>query len=382
MIGDSALVPFDLLLKQALLGQPTGWPDASQAADRARFLELTYQHGIQPLLYHQLVETCCLGAWPEDISIALKNESALQTIFQAMLARELRQVLASLAAIGVFPLLMKGTPLAYTHYPAPYLRPHCDTDLLFQTSDLDNARNILTELGYAPSGGTTGELVSHQVTYLKEFNPGIRYQLDLHWKIANPQLFSDTLTFAELEQRSVRVPALGTRARALGAAHALLLACMHRVAHHYDDAYLLWVYDIHLLASGLSRVEFEEFARLAAGHQLRAICRRGLELARRWFDTQLPDDLVQRWLAQADDAPAEASERFIAPNLRRLDVLRSDLGQLRGWRKAQLLKEILFPPADYMLRSYSRSSRLLLPALYLHRALLGVGKFLRRRPAL
>ncbi len=44
--------------------------------------------------------------------------------------RELVAVLAALAEAGVETLLLKGTPLAYTHYPEPALRTRCDTDVL------------------------------------------------------------------------------------------------------------------------------------------------------------------------------------------------------------------------------------------------------------
>jgi hypothetical protein len=76
--------------------------------------------------------------------------------------------------------------------------------------------------------------------------------------------------------------------------------------------------------------------------------------------------------------PAELSERFLKPDLRRLDLLILDLKQVPGWRKMQLLKETLFPSTEYMLKRYPLSSRLILPALYLHRGVSGVWKFFRR----
>jgi hypothetical protein len=304
--------PLDTVLRMVLLGNPVDWPETAQESDRSRFLETTFQHGIQPLLYYNLVEAKCLRLWPEDITIALKNESVLQTIHHAMLKHELRQILSALAKANIFPLLIKGTPLSYTHYAFPYLRPHCDTDLLIQKCDLESAIDILIDLSYVGSNAVTGDLVSHQVTYTKEIKAGIRFQLDLHWKLTNPHLFADTFSFVELEHHSIKLPALGEHARTLGNVHALLLACVHRIAHHYDSDYLLWLYDIHLLASNMSRTECEEFVRLAADRQLRAICLRGLHLARHWFNTQLPEGLIDRWLLKGG-AAAESSERYIRP---------------------------------------------------------------------
>jgi hypothetical protein len=372
--------PLDALLRATLLGEPVEWPEPYREADAARFLEIAAGHGIQPLVYYQLLKAGHFSNWPERVVVPLKGEAARQTILSAVLGRELRHVLDALARANIFPLLMKGTPLSYTHYPAPYLRPRCDTDLLIQKSDLPSATDILIDLGYAGSNAVTGDLVSHQVTYTKETETGVRFQLDLHWKIANPHLFADIFAFSELERRSISLPALGDHARALGNVHALLLACVHRIAHHYDSDNLLWIYDIHLLAGSMGRAEREEFVRLALEYQLRAICLRGLRLAQRWFDTRLPEGLIDQGLSKGDGEPVELSERYIRPDLRRLDLLLLDLGQLRGWRKMQLLKELLFPPGEYMLERYNRSNRSILPMLYLHRGLVGIWKFLGRLP--
>jgi hypothetical protein len=366
------------LLTTALLGEPADWPVSYGERDAERFLALSAAHGLQPLLYHSLRDAASNRGWPTQVMEALKNETARQSILSAALEGELRIVVAALARAGVAALLMKGTPLSYSHYPFPYLRPHTDTDLLIRKGDLAAAARVLGALGYMATVATAGELVSHQVTYVKDIGPGIRSQLDIHWKIANPQLFAETWSFAELELASAKIPALGEHARALGGLHALLLACMHRVAHHYDSDYLLWIYDIHRLASSLSRAEFEAFAQLAADAQLRAICLRGLELAQRSFRTALPCDLIEARLSKASGAPAEPTEQFIRQDLRRLDLLKSDLARLNGPHKLQLLKELLFPPGEYMLQRYNASTRVLLPALYLHRTTLGVWKFFQR----
>lgn len=80
---------------------------------------------------------------------------------------------------------------------------------------------------------------------------GVQHVFDLHWKIANPQLFADLLSYDDLHTEAVAVPALGEHARAVDGIPALVLACVHRMAHHNDSIDLLWLYDIHLLATGM-----------------------------------------------------------------------------------------------------------------------------------
>jgi len=51
---------------------------------------------------------------------------------------------------------------------------------------------------------------------------------------------------------------------------------------------------------------------------------------------------------------------------------------LPGWRdRLQLLKENLFPDADYMLNKYHTNNRFLLPFLYILRAVQGIIKRFR-----
>ena len=75
--------------------------------------------------------------------------------------------------------------------------------------------------------------------------------------------------YEEMLPRVGPVPALGESAIAPCRVDALLLSCVHPAMHHRNDERLLWILDIHLLASGLSadeRNEFQALARAEEGH--------------------------------------------------------------------------------------------------------------------
>ncbi|MFI5280415.1 MAG: nucleotidyltransferase family protein, partial [Gemmatimonadales bacterium] len=63
--------------------------------------------------------------------------------------REITRVLGALHARGIQPILLKGTPLAYSVYDAPALRPREDTDLLIRFEDCDIVRQVMRGLGHA-----------------------------------------------------------------------------------------------------------------------------------------------------------------------------------------------------------------------------------------
>ena len=365
----------DHLVAAILRGEPTPWPADAGPVEQDRFFAAATSHGVLPLLAPHLHQAKTLGQWPASIRERLVEAARNEVIVESLRRREVRRLHVALAAAGVRPLLMKGTALAYLCYPHR-LRPRGDTDLLVRRTDVTWATRALHTLGYRRALQTPGELVMPQMQFVKQERPGITHVCDLHLKIANPQLFAQTLSYDELSARAVDVPGLGAGARALGPVDALLLACIHRVAHHNDCEKLLWIYDIHLLANGMDRATLGHVAARAAEKRIKAVCRRGLSLAHRWFHTEVPDDVMQA-LASVD--AAEPSAAYLGGRLRPMDVVWSDLKAMGRWRdRWQLVREHLFPPGGYMRERYGVSSSLLLPALYLHRGARGACAWLRR----
>ena len=275
---------------------------------------------------------------------------------------------------GVDLLLAKGAALAYTHYAAPHLRPRDDIDILIRRADLDRASAMLASIGYERDAEPNAELWTGQHHYCKTTPSGV-VRVDVHWRAANPIAFAGALAFDDVWPRSVPVAAMGPHARTLAPADSLLLACLHRVAHHQDRVELLWLWDIHLLASRMSTGELSQFSGEAVRAKLGAVCARGLALAHECFGTVVPDCL----LAELAGAKNEPSAAFVGAALSALEVARADLAALRGWRaRASLVREHLVPPAMYMRQRYPRWPAALLPIAYIHRILRGAPRWLRR----
>ncbi|MGH7775212.1 MAG: nucleotidyltransferase family protein [Candidatus Binatia bacterium] len=357
-------------------GETPSWSPSGRSDFQAEFLEACVTHGVALLITKQLKRTSAWEEWPPGIRAALESLVIRQAGLELLLERELVSALESLAERGVQPLILKGTALAYTHYPFLGLRPRNDTDLLIHPKNISLTEQVLAELGFQRLNMVSGSFIMHQSIYVKEDRRGVRHTYDVHWKISNPQLFADILSYDELARCAITVPGLGENARALDAAHALLLACLHRIAHHQNSDCLIWLYDIHLLVSQMRPEEHKAFSQLAIDKRVRAVCSNGLKLAQHCFYTPLPVDLMEALHADGNPMSNEATASFLKPYQRRIDVLLSDLRTLSRWRdKLQLLKEHVFPPANYILNHYSIANRALLPGLYVHRALQGAWKF-------
>ncbi len=266
--------------------------------------------------------------WPKVILDACRQQATAQALWEMRHQYLLNQVLERLVAIGVHPILFKGTALAYDVYPAPFLRTRGDTDLLVPSDTRDRVAKALETLGFRELG-TRADVISGQTSYSwTDPASNQEHTLDLHWRIANSTLLSNLFSYEELRSEARPLPDLSANALAADPVHALVLACMHRAVHKHalyyvdDVAYyggdrLIWFYDIQLLFSMLSPSQRNEFVELAERKGLRATCLDGIEATRARFHTTIPE-AVSGALSRPGptETASELSQRIqVVPNM-------------------------------------------------------------------
>lgn len=359
-------------LAAVLRGELAG-VSALAAGDRAAVIAAARAHGVLPL-----VADACRR---RDAPLASAMAAAVRADLLLDMAREqeLRALLEAFARAQVDALLIKGAALAYTHYPRPDLRPRIDTDLLVAPERRAAAHDVLVAGGYMPATHVAGALVLQQATYERAIDGAGVHTVDLHWQIANPHVFARVLTHRDLSARSVPVPALGPAARTVSAIDALMVAAIHRVAHHAGVERLIWTYDMHLLASGFSHEDWHAWTDRAHARGVATVCRRGLELAMARFGTAVPADILADGRLDPTAHAAEPSARFVDVPAGPFDVLLSDLRVLGWGARVRLIGEHLLPSADYMRQVYAPASHAPLSWLYAQRAWRGAWKWLGRR---
>ena len=332
------------------------------------------KHRVHLLLAHSMAREECDRPDLADLARELRIAAAIDAAGE----RVLHSLLTALAAADIEVLLLKGSALAYLVYDAPHLRPRADIDLMICRDALDRAERVFAAQGWSRPIERPAELSAAQRHYTRPGPAGLLQYLDVHWKIANPQMFANALTFDELRTRAVSIPALGDGAWTLCKPDALFLACVHRVAHHDDQLDMLWLWDIHVL-SDLSESERDHFVMLADRNAMWSVCRRSLELAETLFGTRGVNALACR-LRERSAGQAEPSARFIG-GTRQVTVLHADLAGLPRWRdRFILLAEHAFPPRTFMRATYPRWPLVLLPLAYAHRIARGAPKWFRQPP--
>jgi len=333
-------------------------------------------HDVGGLVYRSLSVGECYDDWPADLHAGLARLAHADAACELVRQREVSTVLTALATRGVFPFLLKGTPLAYAAYPSPALRPRADTDLLVTREQADVVRKVLSELGYVPTTYCEGELLFCQFEMQRHDEFDVAHAFDVHWKISTQTIFKELVAYDELTTDSHPVPALGPHAQSPGPIHTLLIACVHPVMHHRNIERLIWVHDIHLVASQLSDDDIDRFVDLAVDKQVAAVCAHALAVT----NVRSPSSKLARALARLTLLPpSERSATYLRPNRRWHHELVANLMGLPRWRdRFQLMREVVLPPANYMLGIYagtdSTPRAALLPMLYIRRLTRGVWK--------
>ncbi len=187
-------------LGQALASRPARWQVDSEAV-----FEAARYHGVLPLLYERLQANPEVWAsLPKSLCQGMRRAYYQAIALEMGREPEIQAVLARLQEAGLSVLLLKGTPLAYRLYPAPYLRSRCDTDLLFRgRREAEKAWEVLRLQGYQRPKQLPGHQIFRQFSLYRKLPGGAGITLDLHWRINNHPFLAQALPPAELYRRGL-----------------------------------------------------------------------------------------------------------------------------------------------------------------------------------
>ena len=370
----------DDLICAVVRGEGVAWPGTQAGLEVEAFLARADHHGTLPLLGDRLRDPAISQAWPESIRTRCTAAALSGVAWELAQRGEILRLLAALREAQLKPLILKGAALAGSHYAHPGLRPRSDLDLIVAEADQARAEEVLRDRGYARQGVSMGRHISCESTWNLAMRNGASIDVDLHWRSNNSPVLARLLVYEEMHARAVPVTSLGPDAFAPCPVDALLFACIHRAGHAHAPMYvdgvavpakdrLIWLYDIHLLASKMRGDELEEVASIASNRRMTAIVREALALCEARFALTLPAS-VKAALSQGRQREPSA-EIFRGGRLR---GMAGDFLAIGGTAKRfRWLRELAFPSAQYMRAKYPASSSWL-PVLYARRAFDGLKK--------
>jgi hypothetical protein len=345
-------------LLQAMCAVVTGGEcacDSLPEGDWRRLVDLAEGHGMAPLLFWSLA----LDGWPanapEEARRRLERSFYTSTAANIVLLDELRRILKALNAQGIPVIVLKGAALAPTVYPDPALRPMRDLDLLVHRQDLEGALAALRRLDYRGlmrnyfrchvfmQGGTGGETAVELHWSLVDYSAGKSFENAGRQEAGTVERLWSGAEVLRLDG--------GQEGLALNPAAHLVYLCAHLWKQHGGGLRLLWCFDLHLLASS-GRLDWEAVIEAAQASCAEAAVSRSLELAQRYFGTQVPPGVLDALEA----GPGNSGSR------------RSTAGEVwrgLGWHdRLGMLQGLFFPSPAYVRWRYHPKPVWLWPAFY------------------
>ncbi len=286
------------------------WPSFT-ASDWRALLTLAQVDGVLPLLYRRLDTRGELAQIPPDPRRVLQLGYYAAVAQTGLLYQQLQRLLAALCAVTPV-VVLKGAALGPALYPEPALRPLSDIDLLIPEGDLPAATAVLHSLGYAEVPELTPG-INRLVEYHTRFDggPGSNVTVEIHWRlVAGAADWRSPSQAWFWQQREPWQPASITGPTAstgsvpstlTPTAHLIYLAAHLMLQHGGAGARLIWLYDLHLLIGQHGdRIQWDLAIKQASTFRWTAALHDALVATQAYFDTTLPEGVLNRLQALAD----------------------------------------------------------------------------------
>jgi hypothetical protein len=218
----------EAVIRSLLAGTSESW-DWPQLIQEARL------HGVLPLTARSLI-THCADLVPAEHLHTLQQHYHLQAARNALIWRELTEVLTRLDTAGIEAMPFKGPTLAIRAHGQLGLRQFSDLDVLIHQDDLPRVANEMAQAGFRHI--RTGQVWQ----YVKFGPPTGGYVLDMQWGLA-PTWFRFPLDLPGTWSRSVRTEVDGVQVLQPSNEDMLLLLCGHASKHCWSK--LGWISDLN-----------------------------------------------------------------------------------------------------------------------------------------
>jgi hypothetical protein len=254
--------------------------------------ETALRHGVMPLLYRSLNNTCPDGI-PKVFLGRLRDAFYANAAHNAVFSGELLKILRLFETNGIFAVPFKGPALAASVYGNPALRQFGDLDILVRPEEAEPARDLLISNGYQDTSQLSDR---HRAAFYRArkvyelVRRDNKILVELHWSVTSWTFFFP-LKPSYVWERLVTGSLENTAVRMLSPEDLLLVLCVHGAKHYWSK--LGWICDVAELLrvqSGLKWTDVLLQARQLGGTRILYL---GLFLAHVLLDAELPREVWQ-----------------------------------------------------------------------------------------
>jgi hypothetical protein len=196
-----------------------------------KFLKITDNQSITPLIYKNLLKLKNKNSIPENIITSLKNRYLKVLSKNIILYEHLKIIINEFNNKNIPVIALKGIYYAEHLYNEIAIRQIGDIDLLIKEKDIEKVITTLLSLGYtATKFLTLSESFNKEIKH-RHLSPFVKngVSVEIHTKIAD----SDTvnLSVEELWERAINVTINSTKCLALSVNDNIMHLCLHIFEH-------------------------------------------------------------------------------------------------------------------------------------------------------
>jgi hypothetical protein len=271
---------------RAFLALLRSWPEIParpSPVDAESFVRAAARHGLAGFAQHAAER----AGWtlPEPARESLRRESLSSAARAVRVHTLLLRSVDALAAVGVVPVVLKGTALARRLYPEPFLRATSDVDLLVGSEQVEQASRVLEGLGLKQVAEQPGHGGAH--THHREFQ-GSAGLVELHFRALVG--YGLALEAEPLLVHAQEAEFEGRRVRYLRAEEELVYLSLHASNHLLQR--LSWLLDLKLLLLSHPGMHWGRVLDVARATAFPHLAWYALEATQRLLGAQVPEEVL------------------------------------------------------------------------------------------
>jgi hypothetical protein len=286
---------------------------AAQPLEWDYLVQTSVSHGLLPLLYTNLKAASAVV--PQDHLDRLRDSFQKNAARSTLLAGELIKILDLFESENILGMPYKGPAIAVSIYGNLALRQFADLDILVHKEDVWRCQQLLISMGYQPHFNITKRQLPSflRLGYVQSFTRDKGMSIvELHWGIAS-RFFMFPLDVDRFFDRLIPMDLMGKSVLAPAPEDLLLILCVHGAKDLWER--IEWICGIAELIR-THDIDWEMVIQQAKELGAERTLFLGLMLAREFFDSRLPDSLVNSIESQpvVGTLAAEVSHNLLSTN--------------------------------------------------------------------
>ena len=253
----------------------------SKINDWKIFINLSFAHGVFPLVYHTLKQYQELI--PSDIIESMKSNN-MDIVKQNMLmTSELIKVMKLLEENGIEAISFKGPVLSQMAYGDIVSRQYVDLDILVEEKDLEKAINLIKILDYKTDENLLKKILENKSIF-HDISLESLVSVELHWRLFSDE-FNTGIENIDIKQNINEVVLSKYKFKLFQVEILVLYLCVHGAKHNWER--VEWLLDISKLTT-TQEINWEELLNLAKKSKTEKILFSTFYLCQVVLDSKLP----------------------------------------------------------------------------------------------